>query len=96
MGKACARLYCPGLHADVEWQAPQSEPKRPAWKDGSAWQAAQALGVPENPFAWHLLQTTLVCAPVSGKPDLLWSKVTCDQLAVTWQAAQSFPNFPPC
>jgi hypothetical protein len=39
------------------------------------WQLPHCLGVPlKTPFTWQLSQRVFVCAPVSEKPVLLWSK----------------------
>ena len=94
IGKLWLALNEAGSQAVVVWQVPQLE-NDPTCVAGFEWHATQVVGVPWNtPLAWQAWHGAAAWAPVSGKPDLEWSKVASAQPAVVWQAPQSEPNFP--
>ena len=82
IGKVCAWLNLAGFQAVAVWQVAQVLLNSPRWKAGSAWQPAQAAGVPLNTFlVWQAWHCTVWCFPTSGKTDLAWSKVAGFQAA---------------
>jgi hypothetical protein len=57
-----------------------------------AWQELQSAGIGLNPSLWQVAQTTDECAPVSGKPVVVWLKAAFSQLSELWQSRQSTGN----
>lgn len=75
----------------VVWQPAQSE-LRPAWFEGAPWHAEQEEASPrKTPEAWHDVQGSEACMPVSG--NRLWLNLAGTHPEGEWHAPQ-LPSFP--
>ena len=74
-------MRVPANVSELRWQVSQVGTKVGMCLEGMPgarvplWQAPHARGVPcKRPLMWQLVHSTVIWAPVSGKPVLKWSK----------------------